>query len=154
MVERPANRFIKPSFLVLLLPLPRFKVASTHRSPDITTVGYFKFVAFLATMAGLACQPVLGDQKPSHMCPSPGSNLVNGFGTECDVVTINGLKGHSASQILYEIITESTLSNDTVFRNGSHVTCLFQETSFALTGAGIGVGPLQIQIPDIKHDGG
>ncbi|KAK0744243.1 hypothetical protein B0T18DRAFT_200417 [Schizothecium vesticola] len=115
-------------------------------------VGYHKFVALVATIAGLAIQPVLADQKPSHMCPSPGSNLVNGFRTECDMVSIKGLKGHTASQILYEIIAESTLSNGTFFRNGSHVTCLFQETSFALNGAGIGLGLLEIQIPEIKYD--
>ncbi|KAK1826117.1 hypothetical protein QBC39DRAFT_293813 [Podospora conica] len=116
-------------------------------------VGYFQLVALLTTVVGLACQPVLADQKPGVKCPSGYTNLVNGFGTQCDVVDIEGLKGHSASQILYEIIAESPLSNDTFFRNGSHVTCLFQDTSFSLGGSGIGAGPLEIHIPHIKYDG-
>lgn len=45
------------------------------------------------------------------------------------------------SQILYDIFTEAPLSNDTFLSNGSRVsrvTCLFQDTSNALSGATIG----------------
>ncbi|KAK0616142.1 hypothetical protein B0T14DRAFT_497455 [Immersiella caudata] len=107
----------------------------------------------LALLASLAWQTALADQKPGTRCPPEGSNLVNGFRTECDVATIEGLKGHSASQILYEIAMEANLPNDTFFRNDSHVTCLLQDSSFALSGFAIGLGPVSITIPPIKYQG-
>lgn len=123
---------------------------------DVVTMAHLGFFPLLATIACLAFQPALADQKPGYMCPEFWlTQVFTGFGSECGTVNIKDLKGYAPSQILYDIITEAPLSNDTFFSNGSHVTCLFQDTSYALSGATVGFpAGLHFQFPKFESDGG
>ena len=77
------------------------------------------------------------------------------FGLEsaCDFQNFDGLQGHPPSEILYEIMMQSPLDNNTFFRNESHVTCLFRDSSFTLNGFGGGVGPVTFQLGGITVPG-
>lgn len=131
-----------------------FEVLSPR--PDVVTMAHLGVFPLLATIACLAFQPALADQKPQYMCPEFWlTQVFTGFGNECGTVNIKDLKGYAPSQILYDIIAEAPLSNDTFFSNGSHVTCLFQDISYALSGATIGFPTgLHFQFPKFESDGG
>lgn len=60
------------------------------------------------------------------------------FEHECKTEDMKDLNGHPASEILYEIIKESTLDNNTFYKNDRHVTCLFADSSFVLSEFGFG----------------
>lgn len=72
------------------------------------------------------------------------------FENECKTNDIKNLDGHSASEILYEIISESKLDDTTFYQNDLYVTCLFTDSSFVLSG--LGAGPFTI--PKIDTEGG
>lgn len=76
-------------------------------------------------------------------------DIFPGFESECITESLKDLNGHSASEILFEIIMESKLPNETFFANDLHVTCLFANSSFLLSGAGFG----PFTIPEITSEG-
>ena len=104
-------------------------------------------------LLSLASCLVRADQNPETRCPGGATNLANGLASACDLGHMDGLQGHAASQILYEISMESELPNSTFFGNGQHVTCLFQNSSFGLSGIGIGIGPVTLTIPPLNFAG-
>lgn len=77
------------------------------------------------------------------------------FGLEaaCDFQNFDGLQGHPASEILFQILMQSPLDNNTFFANESHVTCLFRDTRFVLDGFGAGAGPISFQLGGITIPG-
>ena len=81
-------------------------------------------------------------QSPSYNClggPAFGLNAA------CDFNNFEGLQSHAPSEILYQIVMQSKLPNDTYFSNDSHVTCLFADKSFILDfGGGAGAGPAEV----------
>ena len=76
-----------------------------------------------------------------------------GLNAECDLAKFDGLNGHPASEILYQIIMQSPLDNSTFFKNDSHVTCLFRDHGFVLDGFGVGAGPVSFHIGGIQFPG-
>ena len=68
-----------------------------------------------------------------------------GLSAACDVTNFNGLNGRSASEILYQIIMQSPLDNNTFFGNNSHVTYL---SDFEAS-----IGPISFQIGSINIPG-
>lgn len=85
----------------------------------------------------------------------PWYNCLGGpaFGLEAayDFNTFKGLQGHSASEVLYEIIMQADRPNDTFYPNGEHVSCLFQDSDFILD-FGVGGKGVGINI-EIDHPG-
>ena len=70
-----------------------------------------------------------GTQDPSYNClggPAFGLNAA------CDFNNFGNLSSHAPSEILYQILQQATLPNDTFYPNGSHVTCLFKNKNFIL----------------------
>lgn len=104
-----------------------------------------------ALVANLVFWPAEAQEDQRIRCPSGWSNLANGFDSNCDLVNFD-LNGYTASQLMYEIIHESDRSNDTFFNNDDHVTCLFQESTFALEGD-VGAGPVSFTIPSFGKQG-
>ncbi|EEU33716.1 uncharacterized protein NECHADRAFT_89220 [Fusarium vanettenii 77-13-4] len=93
-------------------------------------------------------------QSPERHCL--GGAFV-GIDPACDANNFDGLQGHPASEILYEIIMQADLPNDTFYSNESHVTCLFKDAKFFLdfgveAGAkGVGVSfDIDIRVPGIR----
>ncbi|KAF4977217.1 hypothetical protein FZEAL_6245 [Fusarium zealandicum] len=86
---------------------------------------------------------------------SPKYNCLGGpaFGLEaaCDFNNFEGLQGRAPSELLYEIIMQVDLPNDTFYPNEEHVTCLFKDTSFILDFEA-GLRAIGFQI-DIKEAG-
>ena len=88
--------------------------------------------------------PVISDSHNGNIdCASWFENvdywdLLSDFEHECKTEDIKDLNGHPASEILYEIIKESNLDNNTFYKNDGHVTCLFADSSFVLSEFGFG----------------
>ncbi|KAK8022019.1 hypothetical protein PG993_012786 [Apiospora rasikravindrae] len=87
-------------------------------------------------------------EKPDIGCHLFGNNL----NIKCTTAGFTGLQGHPASGLLYDIISQSTLPNDTFYPNDRNIACLFRDTKFVLdiTGvsadAGAKAGPATFEV--------
>ncbi|KAK8061173.1 hypothetical protein PG997_015394 [Apiospora hydei] len=75
-------------------------------------------------------------EKPDIGCHTLGNDL----SYKCTTAGFTGLQGHPASGLLYDIIRQSTLPDDTFYKNDRHVACLFRDTKFVLDVTGVGAG--------------
>ena len=101
---------------------------------------------YLLAGAGCMISTVAAEetQDPSLDCePSLGLNLA------CTFNNFGDLNSHAPSEVLYQILQQANLPNDTFYPNGSHVTCLFKNKNFILDfdgsagarGVEVGVNP-------------
>lgn len=110
------------------------------------TLSLFIFLTFMLCM--VRAQDKDKTQSPKYNCLGGPA-----FGLEaaCDFNNFEGLQGHSASEILYEIIMQADRPNDTFYPNEEHVTCLFKDTNFILD-FGVGAKGVGLNI-GIDHPG-
>ncbi|KAH8165723.1 hypothetical protein CIB48_g2550 [Xylaria polymorpha] len=80
------------------------------------------------------------DTDPSCECSNLFEELFGELSTKCTTETFDGLDGHPIIQLLYDVMMQSTLPNETIYTNDSHITCLFKDSKFVLGG----VGPLDL----------
>ena len=81
-------------------------------------------------------------QQPSLNCQE-GGFAISHLSPQCDLNQFNGLNNHAPAQVLYEIVAEATtVTNNTFYKNGTNVSCLFNGTNFVLNG----LGPLNINV--------
>ncbi|KAH9898665.1 hypothetical protein F4778DRAFT_782782 [Xylariomycetidae sp. FL2044] len=82
-------------------------------------------------------------------------NVFVGDNVWCETTVFQGLDGHPESEILYEIILQSTLPGDTFYPNNNHIACLYADRSFiiSLDASSSNKGPLEF-IPhfDVTHN--
>ncbi|KAK8108416.1 hypothetical protein PG984_014217 [Apiospora sp. TS-2023a] len=96
-------------------------------APAIFSLALINPTATAAAAAAAASAPET--MKPDIGCTVLGGNNLN---YKCATAGFSGLQGHSASELLYDIISQSTLPNDTFYKNDRHVACLFRDTKFVL----------------------
>ncbi|KAI0015666.1 hypothetical protein F4780DRAFT_786120 [Xylariomycetidae sp. FL0641] len=70
--------------------------------------------------------------------PDIRCDIFGGVNLDCPSNTIEGLQGHPASEVLFDIIKQSVKGNDTFYKNDEHVACLYAGHEFVLGGIGIG----------------
>ncbi|KAK8057900.1 hypothetical protein PG996_011837 [Apiospora saccharicola] len=108
----------------------------------------------LALMNPTATTAAAAASAPETMKPDIGCTVLGGnnLNYKCATAGFSGLQGHSASELLYDIISQSTLPNDTFYKNDRHVACLFRDTKFVLepkevsAGAGAKAGPATFEV--------
>lgn len=62
----------------------------------------------------------------------PSIDCIVGASLNCELNNFSGLNGHPVNELLYNIVQESTLPNDTIFQNNHDVACLFKDRTFAV----------------------
>ncbi|KAK7994917.1 hypothetical protein PG990_013690 [Apiospora arundinis] len=119
----------------------------------------YKLTPALLSLALLSVTPAAAAEtkKPDIGCNTLANKLKLDFESKCTSVSFDGLQGHPASGLLYDIINQSTLPNDTFYPNDRQVACLFKSTKFVLdiTGvnaeAGAKAGPAEFKV-GVKGD--
>ncbi|KAM5347317.1 hypothetical protein ACJ41O_010322 [Fusarium nematophilum] len=94
----------------------------------------YHHILYLFWLLAITASITLAQDK--NETQDPDYNCIGGpaFGLEaaCDFNNFKGLQGRSPSEIIYEIIMQAQLPNDTFYPNEEHVTCLFKDTDFIL----------------------
>lgn len=97
-------------------------------------------------------------------CPNAFDELTSwtgkGYGDGCHDANFTGLPmKESAANLLFEIIQQATLPNDTVYENEQLVACLWREKDFLIspyevTGGGVSAsaGPVKVNLDVEKND--
>lgn len=105
------------------------------------------FLLHLCLLAVFGSELASRDEDPQAIAPDcscSGSGVwsfvenlfTQDFSTNCDTQDFNDVSNHPITQILYDVVMESDLPNSTIYKNGEHVACLFNDTTFVLNSLG------------------